>query len=310
MNANADEATTMASPLVKADPNGPALFVTADGFIAIKAGTQFGGRAFAEDAALLAPDGGFVAGSDYVVIVPADAAPTVAALTSPTLPAGALGGFHFAPGGNAVARAGGDTLPAINPCSLWDLNFRPVCADPRGMALIDPAGLPALGFSVPKFWCDIYLTGADHLTNGTSRFGVTIADGESLPKNPAGKRFKKFDYATAKAVIAHHGKALLSYAEFVSAAYGVTEATSVNEDPEKTGLDAPRTSRFGLMQATGNLWQWGHDGDPDERRASFFGGYWRGGGFAGSRRASLGTWPGNSDGSVGARGRCDHLQPE
>ena len=42
-----------------------------------------------------------------------------------------LGGFHYAPGGNAPARSGGDDVPAINPCSLWDVAFRPACADQR-----------------------------------------------------------------------------------------------------------------------------------------------------------------------------------
>ena len=61
------------------------------------------------------------------------------------------------------------------------------------------------------------------------------------------------------------------------------------------------------MQATGNLWIWGHDGDPDSPRASLFGGSWFNGGSAGSRAASVDSWPGLSDGNVGARGRSDPL---
>ncbi|OYX80463.1 MAG: hypothetical protein B7Y77_00545, partial [Bradyrhizobium sp. 35-63-5] len=204
------------------------------------------------------------------------------------------------PGGNATARAGGDDVPAINPRSLWDLNFRPASADPRGMTLVDgPRG---------KFWCDIYLLAKDHLAQGTSQCGTMIADGVEPPQNPDGGYFSKLDYATAVAAMKHHGKGLLSIEEFFAAAFGVTERTSTNDDPETTQLDAARTSRFGLMQATGNLWVWGHDGDPDSPRPSIFGGSWWGVGNAGSRRASVGNWAGYSLELLGARGRSDHLQ--
>jgi len=95
-------------------------------------------------------------------------------VTPPASGARQIGGFHYAPGGNAAAQAGGDTTPAINEYSLWDLKWRPACPDPRGMALV-----------ASMFWCDIYLTGVDHYTNGTSKNNVTIADGSSPPKIPA-----------------------------------------------------------------------------------------------------------------------------
>jgi hypothetical protein len=118
-----------------------------------------------------------------------------------------------------------------------------------------------------------------------------------------------FDYATAVTVMARHGKGLLSFAEFAAAAYGVTEKTAHTGDPQITKLDAPRTSKWGLMQAVGNLWVWGHDGDPDAPRASVFGGSWWYGGDAGSRCAFVAyRWPGDSDDFLGARGRGDHLQ--
>jgi hypothetical protein len=207
---------------------------------------------------------------------------------------GVIGGFHLAPGGNATARAGGDAMPAINPLSCWDAGFRPACADPRGMALVTMPG----GY---RFWCDIYLLGRDHEKDGSSRHGVEIADGNSMPDG--------FNFAQASGALAHHGKELLTYDEFRAAAFGVTEKSATSRDPKNAGLDAPRTSRFGLMQATGNLWVWGTDGDPDEERPSLFGGSWFGGSNAGSRRAFLGNWPENSDGLISARGRCDHMQP-
>lgn len=117
-----------------------------------------------------------VAGTDYAVWVAQDGAVQASSNFVAAPGAGVwrlVGGFHYAPGGNAAARAGGDTVPAINEFSLWDAKWRPACADPRGMALV--AG---------GFWADIYLCGVNHHLNGTSKFNVTIADGASLPKVP------------------------------------------------------------------------------------------------------------------------------
>lgn len=306
MNEHLKEMDGVARLLVKSDPLTPAFKIVDRCRIAIKAGTLFAGHRFAEDT--LAPDdymrqgesGASIVG-DYIVLA-RDGDPIVARATA--IPTGAflLGGFHLAPGGNAPARAGGDDVPAVNPCSLWDINFRPACADPRGMALIERKwGAP--------FWCDIYLTGARQHADGTSKFGVEIADGDNRPIDPAwGRKFERFDYAAACAVMAANGKGLLSFDEFAAAAYGVTEKSVPRRDPETTGLDAPRTSKFGLMQATGNLWIWGHDGDPESPRASLLGGSWFNDGGAGSRCADLGDWPGDSRGDLGARGRSDHLQ--
>jgi hypothetical protein len=66
-------------------------------------------------------------------------------------------------------------------------------------------------------------------------------------------------------------------------------------------------SKWGIFDATGTMWQWGTDGDPDNPRPSVFGGSWLSGGSAGSRCAHLACWPGDSSGSIGARGASDHL---
>jgi hypothetical protein len=301
MNEQTVKTADATALLLKADPTAPCIVVTGpQSAAAIKGGTTFGDRVFAEDTLLPEPSAGWTPGADYGVKVSADAIVVDKLTSSPNLSV-YLGGFHFAPGGNAPARAGGDTTPAINPFSVWDLNFRPTCPDPRGMTLVRKPG--------GQFWADIYLLGADHM-KGTSRFGQVIADGNDTPINPDGEEpFEKLDYDTAVAVMKHHGKGLLSFEEFVAAAYGVTEKTTIERDPKKTKLDVPRTSKFGLMQATGNLWVWGHDGDPDLPRASVFGGSWWLGDFAGSRCADVACyWPGYSSGSFGARGRSDHLQ--
>ena len=304
MNKQTTIAAASAAPLLtKTDPDSPALKITDAGGIAIKAGTAFNGITFDNDTDVEYGTT-FTPGKDYIVLVqPGSGAEIHSVDGNPDGP-DVLGGFHFAPGGNAKVRSGGSDVPEINACSIWDRNFRPACSNPCGMALVDAP-------NIKPFWCDIYLLGAHHDAVGTSRFGVMIADGDDLPVDPStsGKRFKRFDYAAAIAVMASHGKALLSFEEFAAAAYGVTEKTATKGDPEKTGLDAPRTSKFGIMQATGNMWVWGHDGDPDEPRASIFGGGWFNGDDAGSRCAGVACcWPVHSSGRIGARGRSDHLQ--
>ncbi len=287
--------------LIKSDSGSPAMTVTGPTGISIKAGTTFAGISFLHDTPVPAPEAGFIAGTDYVVVVPPSGEPCILKFDGPNHgDQDQIGGFHFAPGGNAAARKGGDATPAINPCSVWDLHFRPACQDPRGMTLVE-------GIS-GKFWCDIYLLGRGHLVDGTSKLGARIADHNDRPDNPDGEPFRRLDYPTAVAVMAHHGKQLLSDAEFYACAFGVTERSSNSDDPVDTCLDAPRTSKWGVIQATGNMWVWGHDGDPDTPRASLFGGSWFGGGSAGSRCAHVVSWPVDSSGLVGARGRSDHLQ--
>lgn len=308
MNIKPETETETTPVLVKADPTTRALFVDDEGAITIRAGTIFNGHTFADDT-IVPHDAEFSVGSDYIVIVD-NGVPEIRQCTG--IPDGprVLGGFHYAPGGCATARAGGSDIPTINSHSLWDRNFRPACPDPRGMALVtSPLG--------HRFWCDIYLLGVKHTTDGTSKLGVRIADGGDPPIDPvssgASKRFewafKRFEYQHAVTVMAHHGKQLLSYDEFVAAMTGVTEKTACDDDPIVTKLDAPHTSRFGIMQATGNLWVWGHDGDPDEPRESLFGGSWHHNGHAGSRYGDVGRyWREESDEDIGARGRSDHLQ--
>ncbi len=235
------------------------------------------------------------AGSDYAVVLD-EFGRTRLELADAINPLerGAFAGFHYALGSNASARAGGDSIPQINPHSFWDVGFRPSCKDPRGMVLVTlPGGC--------RVWVDIYLLNSSHADLGTSRSFETIADGASLDV---------LDYATAAKIVAEHGKRLMTYEEFYTAAHGVKERSSAPRDPKKTGLDAERTSRFGLMQATGNMWIWGTDGDPDEQRPSIFGGSWVDGSDAGSRCADLGYWPENSGENIGVRAASDHLQPE
>lgn len=289
------------SPLAKADPNSSAFVVTGRGTIAFAAGVSL---AFAAGALELSGHIIFGAadaapGTDFVIFAHADGSASALAKGKEPEESGwvIVGGFHYAPGGNAAGTSGGDTIPAINPYSCWDINFRPACDDPSGMALVNGA-----------FWCDIYLLNAQHRDNGcTSVFGEIIADGDDTPQRIDDSVHTDLNFETAKSIYAAHGKQLLGAEEFFAATYGVTEKTAAGTNPKQTQLDAPRTSRFGIMQATGNMWTWGTDGHPDIPRASLFGGSWLGGSHAGSRYAGLDCWPGDSDGDVGARGRSDHL---
>ena len=290
----------------RADLSAPIFEAVSATELTIRAGTilHIDGRkrAFAE--ADLVSLGDLVPGADYQIDLDQDG--NLLATPCEGIPTGALGGFHFAPAGNAPARAGGVAGPAINPYSIWDAGFRPASPDPRAMALV------ANGIGM-RFWVDLYLLGIDHLAVGTSRCGATIADGVTRPPGPDGNRVDRLDYPTTVAIFAHHGKGLLGAEEFFTAAYGVQERQSRSDEPTTTGTlddNAIRfVSKWGVFDATGTMWQWGTDGDPDNPRASFFGGSWIGGEGAGSRSASLVSWPGASGGDLGARGRSDHLNP-
>jgi hypothetical protein len=293
--------------IVKADPAAPLLVVTGAATIAIKAGTvvTVDGAVSPFDAETPVMLPRLVPGTDYGIALHENGVAIASAVDGPETLAGCVAGFHYAPGGNAVARAGGDSVPAINPCSLWDMAFRPACADPRSMTYISAA--PGLEF-VPPFWADIYLLAQDHLAS-TSRYGAVIADGyRHKPQDASSGTVDKLDFATAQAIVARHGKRLMNPWEFFAAAFGVTEKSSDDDLVERAGLAPARTSRFGLMQATGQRWIWGTDGDPDSPRASVFGGGWFNGSGAGSRYAHLDSRPGNSGVHLSARGRSDHLQ--
>lgn len=199
------------------------------------------------------------AGTDYAIYACSDG--TLQASANFSAPAGytttntrCIGGFHYAPGGNATGyNTGGNTTPAINPFSIWDLKWRPACPDPRGMALV--AG---------RFWADIYLCGTDVDANGTSRNAVTIGDGSSPPKVPAmfggngSTTYGSFTWFGATELMASAGKTLLSYDEFVAAAYGTKEAVARGSDAVTTGLGTFRVNldvNCGFPAGTSNcLW--------------------------------------------------------
>jgi len=255
----------------KADPYSVAFGCPTAQTVSLKAGTELvvagSFLTCTVDTAVTLPT--LVAGTDYAIYACADG--TLQASANFSAPSGytvansrKIGGFHYSPGSNATAQAGGDTTPQINPYSLWDLKWRPACADPRGMALV--AG---------RFWADVYLTGTDVDANGSSRWGVTIADGSSPPKVPTmfggdgTTTYGSFTWYQARELLGAVGKDLLRWDEFVLAAYGTSEAMARGSDAVTTGLsttnvgssnaDAKFTSKWGLIQATGVMLTWSRD---------------------------------------------------
>jgi hypothetical protein len=263
------------------------------------------------------------AGTDYAIWCKPDG--TLEATSNHTSPPVAnsrkVGGFHYAPGGNATGTSGGNTTAQINEYSFWDLKFRPSCSDPRGMTLV--AG---------GFWVDIYLTGVDAITNGSSKYNVTMADGSSPPKVPTlfggngSTTYGSYTWFEAQELATAFGKRTLTQLEFMAMAYGTTEASSVGTDQVSTVLNAAYTSKWGVIQATGVLWVWGRDrGGPfagaswnanTEGRGSeynapnvaLFGGSWGSGSDAGSRCSRWSDAASVSYVSIGSRFACDHLQ--
>jgi len=318
-----------AGGFLKADPDSVAFTKTGNGTAEIKAGTTVafsdGSQVHFDTATAIAMPT-LSAGTDYAIWVAPDG--TIEADTSfttaPTAGGRRIGGFHYAPGGNASAPSGGDSTAQINEYSFHDLKFRPSCEDPRGMTLV-----------ADGFWTDIYLLNTNPDVNGTSALGLTIADGDSPPIIPAAfggngsTDYGSFKWYECQEVFAAYGKKAPTYAEFVALAYGVTEETSRGSDPGTTQIDAARTSKWGVIQATGNQFVWGRDVIADATGAGtyrditegrgkiytynddpygiFFGGKWNAGDKAGSRSLlSLGSVA-DSFSDTSSRGVCDHL---
>lgn len=301
----------------KANPSTVAFERTGVGSAIIKAGTivDVDGTivTFSASAAITMPT--LAAGTDYAIWVKSDG--TIEASSNHNTAPGSgswrkIGGFHYAPGGNAVITAGvtptgGNTTPQINEYSFWDLKFRPACPDPRGMTLV-----------ADSFWSDIYLTAQNAVTLGlTSAFNVQIADGSSPPLMPimyggngTSTSYVGYNWFSASELASAFGKRLTSQEEYTSLAYGATNS-SRGTDPIITQMsttDAQYTSRWGVIQSVGCLWVLRHV-LPGSTTAVILGGAWSYG--SSSYRVSYWTH-GNtaSINDVGSRFCCNHLIAE
>jgi len=267
--------------------------------------------------------------------------PTTGALVSDasyvTAPAGAtggsiVGGYHYIPSGRPTAfNNGSPTATAeILEYSIWDLTWRPVCPDPRGMTCVDG-----------RFWCDLYFCGSTSYANTTfaavqsSKIGLTIADNSSpalIPSFYGGNGSTAYTLTGGNnpgswynfAEVAHSfGKRFMFSWEFQAAAFGAPEAGSRGSDPGTVIWE--RASKWGLAQATGTLNIWaiervgiytsgintntGGRGTEfaDAPRALTLGGDWNGGAISGSRFAYWGHVPSHGASSICARFCAEHV---
>lgn len=310
----------------KADPSSVVFTKTGSATAEIKAGTTIGfsdGNKVIYTTATAITMPSLTAGVDYAIWADKDGSIQATAdhTNPPETGSRKIGGFHYAPGGNATAQAGGDTTPSINAYSFWDLKFKPNCADPRGMTLVGGG-----------FWSDIYLTGVDAITNGSSKYNVTMADGSSPPKIPTmfggngSTTYGSYTWFEAMELATAFGKRCPTQQEFMSLAYGTTEASSVGSDQGSTILNAAYTSKWGVIQASGVLWVWARDrggayatsgwnANTDGRGSEYnapnaagLGGLWSYGSNSGSRCSLWNLSASVSSSDLGSRFVCDHVQ--
>ncbi len=298
-----------------------------------------------------------VTGSDYSIwCTPAGALQAVidpywSPAAAPVAGARKIGGFHYgltAPG--TTVSAGGfntagsvttggmvwtqaqvDDIAGINKYSIWDLKWRSA-GEQHGFAY-DP---------MARAWVAIYFSSSDHISNGISRYNSDAASGTVLPRVPTdfggngSLNYTNLNWWTANEIALSHKARLLTEAEFVSAAFGVTENQSLggaSSTIPATARQAGYTSRIGLEQATGHIWTWGADsstrwdgtggfnwrnlnggrgqiyigGDVNLVRV-LLGGHRGVAAFSGSRASSWASYPWDSGWLIGLRAACDHLQ--
>lgn len=259
-----------------------------------------------------APDGTLEADESYSV--------------APTTGGRRVGGFHYAPGGNAsfeIDAGDGNTTPQINEYSFHDLKWKPSAPDPRGLTLVGDGA----------FWCGIYHLAQDHLSGPPHRHGVSPARDGNAPQlitdvgnYPDAQPMNLFE------VLAYHGLRSPRVEDFQLLAFGTKEEASRGDDPVLTGLsednvgtenpDEVFTSHWGVIQSTGVLSHWGNDsilltsdstlpnpsrgGRYRAERFAHFGGSWGSDALSGSRfvSTSLAT---DSEAIYGSRGICDHV---
>ena len=280
-----------------------------------------------------------IAGTDYFVYAKSDATFYISSNEN-IITDRKIGGFHYGLVGESEAITGNKLeadmvkIKGINQYSFWDLKYKPT-ANPKGM------------FLAGGVWYDIYLLNSEHITNGTSKAGATIAGGtaeygRAIPKIPleyGGNNtltYGKFTWFQACEIGKAHGKRPVNYAEFPTVAYGVNEQKSslVNAYETVAGKieHYPNlTSKYGMEQATGVQWIWGSDvqgiggdgwktgltdgrGDiyayANQPTAVLLGGARGDGVNAGSRASNWNAYVWSSSWYIGCRFACDHLELE
>jgi len=263
------------------------------------------------------------AGTDYAIwVAPDGTLEADASFSTPPAAGGRrVGGFHYAPGGNAsfsLNAGDGGTTPQINEHSFYDLKWRPSVADPRGLTLVGDGA----------FWCGIYHLAGDHLSGPPHRFGVDPArDGNPPDLVDGSGKYPDAQPMNIFESLWYHGFRTPRVEDFQLLAFGTNEAASRGSDPGTTGLpggntDAQFTSHWGVIQSTGVIALWSNDsilstsGEtlPNPSRGNRFrvvrfaslGGRWVSGSGSGSRFVSTFTAT-VSGANTGGRGVCSHL---
>lgn len=310
----------------KGNKNAPMFTKTGNGAAVVNAGTGF----WLADKHIYLPSAQPIimptlnAGADLAIWAKDDGA-TFQASESYTVAPGAgnwtvLGGFHFAPGGNAPAQAGGDSTPQINEYSFWDKLWRPSAIDPRSMTCI--AG---------GFWRDIYALNTAPDVNGTSKYNKTIADGSSPPIIPSAlggngsTTYGSLTWFEATRIAGAYGKRLLTLDEQIISAFGTTEAQSNGTDPGSTVCIPKFTSKWGVMQASGCMWYWlsnrggayntagwsadteGFGSSYNAPNAAIGSGFWGDAGYCGSSCSAWDSAASLSIGPIGVSFGCGHV---
>jgi len=333
IQSQAGDGLISALGFIKADPDSVVFVKTGNDSAAIKGGTiiafEDGSQVrFDINTTITMPT--LSAGTDYAIWVAPDG--TLEADDSfnvaPTAGGRRIGGFHYAPGGNASLdpagdwnnHTGGNTTPQINEYSFYDLKWRPSVADPRGLTLVNES-----------FWTGIYLMSATTTVAPLHKYNVEPARDGNNPQKPYGDGTT---YGNAKPMnvfecLSYYGFRAPDVNEFQLLALGVNEERSIGgSGPGNTGDVSDRskneqTSAWGVMDATGVLRVWGRDSLPDNNqdngvtegrsdnifrisRFANLGGNWSFGSGSGSR--CVATDPSSvSASSLGGRGVCDHL---
>ena len=275
--------------------------------------------------------GSATTGTDYAIWCKPDGA--LEATTNHTSPpvAGSrkVGGFHYAPGGNAPLSAtgdwgthnGGNTTAQINEYSFWDLKWKPSAADPRGLTLVNNS-----------FWTGMYLMSNGDGAGPLHRYNVNPCRDGNAPFKPYATTPTRYSNAIPMnifEVLAYNGFRAPDVNEFQLLAVGVNEQRSIGgSGPGNTGIVTDRsknqqTSAWGVFDATGVLLVWGRDSLPDNvqdnnvtqgrsnnvwriSRFADLGGGWFNGADSGSRCVGTNT-ASFSFANRGGRGVCDHL---
>jgi len=315
-----------AGGFLKADPDSVAFTKTGNGTAEIKAGTTVAfsdGSQVHFDTATAITMPTLTAGTDYAIWVAPDG--TIEADTSfttaPTAGGRRIGGFHYAPGGNAsfsLNAGDGGTTPQINEFSFYDAKWKPSVADPRGLTLVGDGA----------FWCGIYHLAGDHLVGPPHRHGVNPArDGNPPDLVDGSGKYPDAQPMNIFESLWYHGFRTPRIEDFQLLAFGTNEAAARGSDPGTTGLpggstDAQFTSHWGVIQSTGVIAIWSNDSListndetlPNPSRGDRFrvvrfaslGGRWDFGPITGSRYVLSYSATSSRD-KIGGRGVCDHV---